>query len=142
MKCIIKDCLKEKKYRSGLCPMHYQRDKVHGDPLVLIPRGTKHGLRGHPLYPIWKGIKSRCFNPNTKAFKNYGGRGISLCEEWMNPRAFIEYVEKLDGYNLRGVGADGTTLDRIDNDGNYEPGNVRWASRVVQRHNQRSTHEL
>jgi hypothetical protein len=130
--CIVDECLNYAPYKSGYCPKHYQRNKVHGNPLVEIPRGTRHGYRHHPLYPIWKGVKARAFNKNVKAYKNYGGRGILICSEWLDPKAFIIYLEKLPGY-----GNPKLSLDRIDNDIGYQPGNVRWATRVQQRNNQR-----
>lgn len=86
----------------------------------------------HPLYRRWQGMLARCENPNHQAYKNYGGRGITVCAEWHDVAAFIAWIDA----NL-GSPPDGCTLDRIDNDGNYEPGNLRWAPRKVQRANQR-----
>ena len=140
--CTVKNCESNATYKIGYCPKHYQRNKVHGDPLIEVPRGTRHGLKKHPLYSIWKGIKSRCYNPRTKAYKNYGGRGIKICDEWMDPGEFIKYAEGLEGYAARGIGANGTTLDRINNDSGYEPGNIRWTDRKTQRANQRAAHDV
>jgi len=93
----------------------------------------KHGLRNHRLFPIWFQIKMRCVNPKDSAYKNYGGRGITICNKWRNKfKAFYDYITALPGY-----GEDGMTLDRINNDGNYEPGNMRWASRKDQCINRR-----
>lgn len=75
---------------------------------------------------------ARCENPNHQAYKNYGGRGIAVCAEWRNVAVFIAWVEA----NL-GDRPDGCTLDRINNDGDYEPGNLRWATRRIQSANQR-----
>lgn len=66
------------------------------------------------------------------SYPNYGGRGITVCERWQDPRLFVEDIER----DL-GPRPDGLTFDRIDNDGNYEPGNVRWATRSVQNSNKR-----
>lgn len=79
-------------------------------------------------------MNHRCFNENDKNFSNYGGRGITVCDEWRKDFvAFYEYVSKLEHF-----GEDGYSLDRINNDGNYEPGNVRWANRVEQGRNKRN----
>ena len=101
--------------------------------LRKINHTKKHNLRNTEHYSEWKGMKNRCANPNNTAFKNYGGRGITVCDEWKNDfEAFYNYVSKLPHFNEIGY-----TLDRINNDGNYEPNNVRWATRKQQRANQR-----
>ncbi len=73
-------------------------------------------------------MKDRCLNPNDKNYKNYGGRGITVCERWMD---FTNFLADM------GEKPEGLTLDRINNDGNYEPGNCRWATWKEQRRNQR-----
>ena len=94
----------------------------------------KHGMRYHPLYQTWSGIVNRCLNPKRPHFHNYGGRGIKVYEAWIaSPTPFIEWIEA----NL-GPRPDGHTLDRIDNDGHYEPGNLRWATPQQQALNTRS----
>jgi hypothetical protein len=94
----------------------------------------KHGhtARGgwSPEYNSWVAMKSRCFNVNHEHYKDYGGRGITVCDRWKD--SFENF------YSDMGKRPDGMTLDRYpNNDGNYEPGNCRWATKVQQRVNQR-----
>lgn len=96
---------------------------------------TKHGLRHTPLYSHWSDIKNRCHNPKYKRFADWGGRGITVCDEWRTD--FMEFYNHV--INLPHCGERGYTLDRINNDGNYEPGNVRWATRYEQNMNRRNT---
>ena len=93
---------------------------------------TTHGLRGHPLYTLWSKVRYRCNNVNSRDYPSYGGRGITLSKEFHDGNTFFEYIERLDNF-----GKDGYTLDRIDVDGNYERGNLRWASKTVQSQNTR-----
>ena len=76
------------------------------------------------LYHIWEGIKSRCLNPKSKDFHNYGGRGITVCPEWTN-----DYTKFRD-WALNNGYADNLTIDRIENDGNYEPNNCQWITNL------------
>lgn len=93
-----------------------------------------HGMKHTKLYSVWNTMKYRCFNENSKQFKDWGGRGITVCDEWKNDfQAFYDYVSKLPHF-----GEAGYSLDRINNDGNYEPNNVRWATRIEQNKNRRS----
>jgi hypothetical protein len=98
----------------------------------LLASRTKHGLRHHPLYATWRGMMQRCYDPDWKQFKDYGGRGIKVCDRWHDVRLFIEDIER----DL-GPRPDGMTLDRADNDSGYGPGKVRWATRVQQVANRR-----
>ncbi len=88
---------------------------------------TIHGLSRHPLYRTWQSMRQRCENPRAKDYPRYGGRGITVCAGWRDVTAFITWIEA----NI-GPRPDGMTLDRADNDGNYEPGNMRWATRKQQ----------
>lgn len=92
-----------------------------------------HGMRFTNIYHVWQGMKDRCINPNNKRYKDWGGRGIRVCDEWKNDfQAFYDYVSQLPHFEEKGY-----SLDRIDNDGNYEPGNVKWSTRVEQANNKR-----
>lgn len=91
------------------------------------------GISKTLLYKIWMGKRHICYNPKNKGYKNYGARGIRMYDEWVNnPIPFIEYVKSLENYLKEGY-----SLDRIDNDGNYEPGNLRWTSQHFQLCNRR-----
>lgn len=101
---------------------------------LTVQRSTKHGKCHSKTYRLWAAIKTRCFNPNYKAYKHYGGRGITIYEPWRNDfAAFYDYVSKLEHF-----GEEGYTLDRKDNGGNYEPGNLQWATQKEQNRNQRT----
>lgn len=97
---------------------------------------VRHGKRNTRLYRIWSNMKTRCFNSNDKHYKNWGGRGITVCNEWKNNfKTFYDWAMS-HGYE------DNLTIDRINNDGNYEPSNCRWVKAEEQGKNQRKTHLL
>src|SRR5436190_21829271 len=84
-------------------------------------------LRYLPLYRLWHNIRTRCGNLNAPDYKYYGGRGITICARWNNFDLFVADIGPHPG--------SGWTLDRVDNNGNYEPNNVRWATRKTQGRN-------
>lgn len=92
-------------------------------------RVQTHGLSSSRIFWIWNTMLQRCYNPKNKKFKDYGGRGIGVCTEWRTN--FVVF------YNYMGHAPPGMSLDRINNDGDYEPGNVRWASKKDQSNNRR-----
>ena len=98
----------------------------------VIQQFTTHGKRHTRLYEIWKAMKSRCNNPNSSNYKYYGGRGIKVCDEWMNDfQKFWDWA-MANGYR------DDLSIDRIDNDKGYSPDNCRWDTAKRQRNNRRN----
>jgi hypothetical protein len=104
-------------------------------------RSTLNGFSKHPLYATWNGILDRCNDPKHPSYASYGGRGIAVCERWRDPWLFAEDIEREIGPRPEGRHSNGWplySLDRWpDNDGNYEPGNVRWGTQSEQALNQR-----
>lgn len=92
---------------------------------------TKHGMYGTKIYRTWSALKSRCTNSNNHQYKNYGGRGISLFEDWFEFDSFYQWAIN-NGYD------DSLSIDRIDNDGNYEPSNCHWTDMKEQSNNRRT----
>lgn len=97
---------------------------------------TKHGFSKERLYQVWTDIKKRCSNPNYKQYKDYGGRGIIICDEWKNDYLFFRDWALKNGYNPYAKYGE-CTIDRIDVNGNYEPNNCRWVTIKQQNNNKR-----
>lgn len=101
---------------------------------------NKNKIRDKRIYGIWSKMKERCYNIKDKSYKNYGGRGIEVCDEWKNnSRAFIEWAYN-NGYDENAKYGD-CTIDRIDVNGNYEPNNCRWVDMKTQSNNKRPKEE-
>jgi hypothetical protein len=102
----------------------------------LVRRNFKHGRSNTTEYGSWTRMNNRCNNHNTKEYKDYGGRGIMICQRWREPdgKGFINFLKDM------GECPEGMTLDRIDVNGNYEPNNCRWSTLSVQAFNQRTQH--
>lgn len=104
---------------------------LRDNSINLCKSRAKHNMKSHPLYDTWRKMIERCTNPKVKGYENYGGRGISVCKEWLkDPKVFVQCcLEK--GWKKE------LTIDRIDNDGNYEPNNIRFVNRHIQSTNRR-----
>lgn len=95
-----------------------------------------HGQSDSRVYGIWRAMRSRCYLPSVKEYKNYGGRGITVCDEWRNDfQAFYDWA-MANGY------AEDLTIERKDVNGNYEPSNCRWVTNKEQQNNKRNNHLL
>lgn len=99
-------------------------------------RASTHGMTNTRLYHIWKQMRHRCYKPYASNYARYGGRGITVCEEWKNDfQAFYDW-SMANGYS------DDLSIDRIDANGNYEPSNCRWIGLDLQANNKRNNHYL
>lgn len=95
-----------------------------------------HGMRHTHLYSVWSGMKQRCSLKNCKSYKDYGGRGILVCDEWQN--GFVAFME----WSMKNGYKEGLQIDRIDNNGNYCPENCRWVTRTTNQRNKSNNHKV
>ncbi len=128
--CKIEDCDFEI-YSLGMCSKHYRRFKRHGNPTITLRKHERHGFYNSSLYRRWDCILQRCTNPNNKDYKNYGGRGIKVCDRWLN--SFSAFYEDMGDIPFKDA-----QIDREDNDGDYTLKNCRWTTSVVNAQNRRS----
>lgn len=110
----------------------------HND--VLRKASTTHGQSRSRLHYVWKSMKYRCYNKNHKNYKDYGGRGITVCDEWRNDFSAFYNWAMANGYDENAPYGQ-CTIDRIDVNGNYRPENCRWVDMKTQNNNQRKKKE-
>ena len=129
-----------RKYRYGLYECQYcnkefeailQNVKKGNTKSCGCLNGDAHGLTYNKFYKTWYNMVYRCVSPKNKDYKNYGGRGITVCKEWLDIKNFVAWCD-LTHPNIEGI-----SLDRIDVNGNYEPNNCRWSDKTTQAINQR-----
>jgi hypothetical protein len=142
--CQIDGCSK-KHVAHGLCRMHYSRKYSTGDIGEPEQKVFKHGLSKTPEYKAWSMAKQRCYNNNHPEYKNYGGRGLIMCDGWLNDS--LQFIEDLGEKPFNNY-----SIDRIDNSKNYSCGkcaechinnwtmNCRWTNDFVQGQNRRPVH--
>lgn len=117
---------------------YLHRKNISCGCLMKEPKGPNlgrliHGDSHKRMWKLWKGIKRRCYNSEAKEYKNYGGRGIKMCEDWFNDFKAFEKWALLNNYD------DHLTIDRINVNGNYEPLNCRWITITEQKRNTQKT---
>lgn len=134
IKTLRTDCVKNGSIKSCGC-LKREQDKKNLNRKGSVPKYDDIGkLSDSVLYNRWKGMKRRCYDKNFKQYKDYGGRGITVCEEWL-----YSFRNFYDWSMSHGFSED-LEIDRIDNDGNYEPENCRWVTHKINSNNRKRKH--
>ena len=117
---------KSVRHRSEKASCGCLQKQIHSERMSCLNK--KHGMTNTPTWKSWVSMRERCRNPNAPKFAHYGGRGITVCQQWEDFQVFLKDM---------GERPAGTSLDRIDVNGMYAPSNCRWATHKEQRHNRR-----